>query len=76
MTVKELITILQQFNEDSLVVVDGYEGGVTKEFEITKSKITPNVYKEWYYGESEIDTDGEVEVVYVSRERPFEDREF
>jgi hypothetical protein len=76
MTVKELITILEQFDESSLVVVDGYEGGVTKEFEIIKSKITLNVNKEWYYGESEIDTDGEVEVVYVSRERLTEHREF
>ena len=76
MTVKELIIILQEFDEDNLVLVDGYEGGVTKKFEIIKSKITSNVNKEWYYGESEIDPDGKIEVVYVSRKKLSEDREF
>ena len=76
MTVKELIITLQEFEEDSLVLVDGYEGGVTQNFEIMKRKIVPNVYKEWYYGESEISPDGKIEVVHISRERLSEDREF
>ena len=49
MTVKELIKILQQFDKESLVVIDGYEGGVTSEYKITKSKIVKNVHKEWYH---------------------------
>jgi hypothetical protein len=76
MTVKELICILNEHDGDSLVVIDGYEGGVTKEFEIIKSKIKPNINKKWYYGESEIDTSSDVKVVYISRERLVEDREF
>ncbi len=75
MLVKELIKHLQQFDENSLVVVDGYEGGVTKNFEITERKINPNIHKEWYYGESEIDANGKIEVVYICREWLTEDRE-
>ncbi len=77
MTVKELIEILLKYDKDTLIVVDGYEGGVTKNFTVEKSRIVPNVHKEWYYGESEVDlTNGFIEVVYISRERIVEDRDF
>ena len=68
MTVNELISKLKQFDGDTIVVVDGYEGGVTEKFHISKVNIEKNVYKEWWYGESEIEQDGNIEAVYIQRE--------
>ena len=38
------------------------------------TKIKADVYKEWYYGESEIDQNGDSKVVYFQREMLSENR--
>jgi len=56
MTVKELIELLHQYPDDTMVLVDGYEDGVT-ELDIKNVRFAPldlNVYEEWYYGEHKI----------------------
>jgi len=69
MTIKELISKLQEFDQSLTIVVDGYEGGVTEHFDISERKIKKDVHKKWYYGESEIDETGESKVLYLQRER-------
>ena len=54
MNVKALIAELQKYDENLLVVVDGYEGGVTENFMLLQVDIDTNVNKAWYYGESEV----------------------
>jgi len=54
MTVAELIETLREFNPETRVVVDGYEGGYA---DVAVSETTPillNVHHEWYYGEHDI----------------------
>lgn len=49
MTIADLIQKLQEFPPDSLVLVDGYEGGLDA---VTDAKIINIIYhedKEWYY---------------------------
>lgn len=75
MTIKELISKLQEFDQSLTVVVDGYEGGVTENFAISERKIKKDVNKKWYYGESEIDETGDTKVLCLQRERLSDDRE-
>jgi hypothetical protein len=59
MKIKELITRLQSFDPELMVVCHGYEGG---EHEITKLTIIGlklNANKAWYYGEHEETYDNE-----------------
>jgi hypothetical protein len=66
MTIKSLIEELQKYDEDLLVVVDGYEDGVTEKFKLLKANIEKNVHKAWYYGESEIsDSENTTPVLYL-----------
>ena len=70
MNVKSLIAKLQKYDENLLVFVDGYEGGVTENFNLLEVKIDTNVNKAWYYGESEIsDSKDATPVLYLQRER-------
>ncbi len=70
MNVKALIVELQKYDENLLVVVDGYEGGVTENFNLLQVNIDTNVNKAWYYGESEVsDSKDAVAVLYLPRER-------
>jgi len=54
MTVKELMEILSKVDPNLMVVVSGYEGGVTEPGEVKIKTAALNVNKEWYYGEHEI----------------------
>jgi hypothetical protein len=75
MTIKSLIEELQKYDEDLLVVVDGYEDGVTEKFKLLKVNIEKNVHKAWYYGESEVsDSENTTPVLYLRRERLSSDR--
>jgi hypothetical protein len=57
MKVKDLILRLQECNPDNVVIVDGYEGGVTELVNITDNvMIALDVNHESYYGEHEIVT--------------------
>jgi hypothetical protein len=59
MKVRELLEMLQQFDPDNLVVVDGYEDGVTKPFNQVEVKVLLNVHDEDYYGPHEIALPGD-----------------
>jgi hypothetical protein len=53
MKVKELIEQLQKFDPETLVMVDGYEGGYSDILELHKIPIKLNYHKDWYYGKHE-----------------------
>jgi hypothetical protein len=59
MTVKQLIEELQQYNPETMVVVNGYEGGVNACSSCKERFIKTGVNSEWYYGNHEIANDGE-----------------
>lgn len=70
MNVKALISELQKYDANLHVVVDGYEGGVTENFNLLQVNVDTNVNKAWYYGESEIsDSKDATPVLYLQRER-------
>ena len=54
MKVKELIEKLQQFDPELMVVVSGYEGGVSEASQNEFVTIALNVNTSWYYGEHEV----------------------
>jgi hypothetical protein len=54
MKVKDLIEALQNFPPDALVVVDGYEGGVSTAGQPAGVRVVLNVNTDWYYGPHEI----------------------
>lgn len=56
MKVKDLIQKLSTYDPETLVVVSGYEGGVTEKLFVSEEEISLNVYdeSEWWYGEHEI----------------------
>lgn len=51
MKVKNLIEILKQYDDDLIVSVEGYEGGLSDSFSIDESSVALNVNEEWHYGE-------------------------
>lgn len=78
MKVKELIQSLQQFDPEALVVVDGYEDGMTEPLPPTEVKILLNVHTEDYYGPHDLALKGDIEesVKAVYLQRPSLDRLF
>ena len=75
MNIKSLIAELEKYDEDLLVVVDGYEDGVTEKFKLLPVNINTNVHKAWYYGESKVsDNKNTTPVLYLQRERLSSDR--
>jgi hypothetical protein len=58
MTVGELIAKLQEFDQNMMVVVDGYEGGVEDVEFVQTTDIALNFNANtWYYGKHEPVTD-------------------
>jgi hypothetical protein len=54
MSVKELIELLLPYPSDMIVVIPGYEGGVTEPDGVAQIDIELNKNKgTWYYGEHE-----------------------
>jgi hypothetical protein len=53
MKVSELITKLQELDQDKMIVISGYEGGCDFPASLAKTNIMLNVHKEWYYGKHE-----------------------
>ena len=76
MNVKSLITELEKYDENLLVVIDGYEDGVTENFNLLQVNINTNVHKAWYYGESEVSDSKKntTPALYLQRERLSADR--
>jgi hypothetical protein len=68
MKVKELIEKLKTMNQDAIVLVDGYEGGMSelKDSSVTAIKAKDNNPVAWYYGPFESDDNG-VDCVSLSR---------
>lgn len=55
MKVKELIRILQAMDQEALVVVSGYEGGVNESKTAEEYTIALDVNPDkWYYGRHEV----------------------
>lgn len=70
-----MISELEKYDENLLVVVDGYENGVTEYFNLLQVNIDKNVHKKWYYGESELsDSEDATPALYLQRERLSADR--
>lgn len=59
MTVKHLIEKLQRYDPETMVVVNGYEGGVNACSVCREKYIKLGVNSEWYYGNHEIVEEGE-----------------
>ena len=75
MDIKTLIEELKKYDENLLVVVDGYEDGVTGHFDLLQVKIHTGIHKKWYYGELEVsDSENATPALYLQRERLSEDR--
>ena len=53
MTVKELINYLNNFKQDLIVSISGYEGGITDKINIRETEVHLNINDKWYYGEHE-----------------------
>lgn len=53
MNVKELIQKLEQYDQEAMVVVRGYESGVDEAEYVSEEKIKLNYFNEWYYGKHE-----------------------
>jgi hypothetical protein len=53
MNVKELIEVLSQYPEDTMVVVRGYEGGYDESKYTTEILLRLNANNAWYYGDHE-----------------------
>lgn len=53
MTIAELIKKLQEYPEDTRVVIRGYEGGLNDVDEVELTKIYLNYYTASYYGKHE-----------------------
>jgi len=53
MKVKELIEQLSKLDPELMVIVDGYEGGVTEASYADVETIALDVHSEWYYGPHE-----------------------
>jgi len=68
MTIKQLIEILSQFEDQELkVMVKGYEGGIDDIGNITPAivDVALNVNNEWYYGSHQV----------VSKDHTYKDKQ-
>jgi len=54
MKVKDLIEKLQRYDPETMVVVNGYEGGVDTCTSCKEVRVMFNINKEWYYGNHEL----------------------
>jgi hypothetical protein len=60
MKAKELIEVLQKLDPETLVLVDGYEGGYTELNSIREQEVGAPIVREWYYGEYDNYKEGEL----------------
>ena len=70
MKVSELIEQLKAMPQDAMVVVDGYEGGLTTLEQCEEVTALLNRNTDWWYGKHEscgINDDGAVVVCYLPR---------
>lgn len=67
MTIKEMIEILKTMPMESIVVVDGYEGGYSDILCPKQIKLKLNVHLEDYYGPHEETSGADTEAVLIGR---------
>ena len=66
MNVRELKVALSELDENLMLVVSGYEGGVTEVERIAPVKLLLNAHEAWYYGEHEVDNeDGDAKAICI-----------
>jgi hypothetical protein len=58
MTVFELIERLKELDQEAMVVVRGYEGGVNEVTYVDESELALDVNTAWYYGKHELISHG------------------
>ena len=68
LTVQQLINQLKMLPEDALVLVDGYEDGLSEIRYAKLVNVKLNVYQEDYYGPHQISNLGAVNAVYLPRD--------
>lgn len=54
MNVRELIEELKQYDPETMVVINGYEGGYSEVKEMSEVDLMKNINNEWYYGPHEL----------------------
>lgn len=75
MRVSDLISKLLKFDPNMMVVIPGYEGGVTEVNGLKEIKVQLNVNKEWWNGEHEESNSGDgINVVQIYGMRNKHDR--
>lgn len=60
MKARELIEVLQRLGPETLILVDGYEGGYTEPVSIREQDVGAPIDREWYYGEYDDYKEGEL----------------
>ena len=50
MKIRDLVHALQQYDAESPVFVNGYEGGACRVSSVHAVTVALNTHKEWYYG--------------------------
>jgi preprotein translocase subunit YajC len=65
MNVKELIEQLSNLNPNTMVVRNGYEGGVSEVTSVDEIKIALHVNTEWYYGEHANTSTGDTPAIFI-----------
>lgn len=53
MTVKELIEYLNKYDQNLIVSLNGYEGGITDKISLRETEVHLDINGKWYYGEHE-----------------------
>lgn len=67
MTIKDLIEKLQALSPDTLVLIDGYEGGYSDIGNPRIISVRLNVHEEDYYGPHDIDDKADVKALLLPR---------
>jgi len=65
MTAKELIEILKKLNPSTMILVEGYEGGLSDIIEAKTLKVERDINSEHYYGRHEEAKVGDVEAWFL-----------
>ena len=65
MTKAELIEMMSEYPEDTMVVIQGYEGGLEDITEVEKIKLKLNYNTSWYYGPHKADNNGDTDAIYL-----------
>jgi hypothetical protein len=65
MTKAELIELMFEYSDDTMVVIPGYQGGLSDVSWVEEVKLKLNVNSAWYYGPHEAEDDGDTVAIYL-----------